>query len=513
LELVYLWVENYKNIHEQGFNFSSRFNCDYNEKTNELTIEENDDYIPNFFGKNINVTAIVGKNGSGKSSLLEYLESILSYNYGKKYKFILLFEFNGVIYRFPDENIKCNYNLDLKEVEDIKCLSYSNSIQNSKLSLDNQNIAQIIFEINNIKKEKNSFKLSTFMYLPIDIFYGKIDILEDFKKNIEWLLLGYTTIDSDNEEKKIVQEIENIENEYHAFLIMKYLQESKNEKRDIEFSYLLNKEKLSKEFLSKDDFEKFITTIEPCKFNSLSSKERDILMEYKYFFTFDFVDEKERRFTDLSHGEKVIFGQLLNIYYFLIQKEYTIFLFDEPELSLHPDWQKKYMNEVLTLLQKMNRNNHFIFTSHSPLLLSDIPKQNIIFLDKDEKGNCKIVDGLKEKKQTFGANIHTLLSDSFFMEDGLMGEFAKGKIMQIQKFHKKVLKYKENEKVKKAYICFYSKKQKEFEQIQSIIGEPFLQKIVKNQLEEIELILLGRDEAIDKEIARLQALKASSKNA
>ena len=47
MELVYLLVEDYKNIHKQGFNFSPRFSCEYD-----------DDYIENFFGKNINVTAI-----------------------------------------------------------------------------------------------------------------------------------------------------------------------------------------------------------------------------------------------------------------------------------------------------------------------------------------------------------------------------------------------------------------------------------------------------------------------
>ena len=62
MELVYLWVEDYKNIHEQGFNFSSKFNCHYDVENNELTIDENDDYIENFFGDNIYVTAIVGKN-------------------------------------------------------------------------------------------------------------------------------------------------------------------------------------------------------------------------------------------------------------------------------------------------------------------------------------------------------------------------------------------------------------------------------------------------------------------
>ncbi|MFT5660192.1 MAG: hypothetical protein ACI9TV_000833, partial [Sulfurimonas sp.] len=74
MELVYLWVEKYKNIEKQGFNFSPRFECKYDESTNELTINEKKDYV-NIFPDNINVTAIVGENGSGKSSLLQLLES------------------------------------------------------------------------------------------------------------------------------------------------------------------------------------------------------------------------------------------------------------------------------------------------------------------------------------------------------------------------------------------------------------------------------------------------------
>jgi AAA15 family ATPase/GTPase len=65
MELIYLYVEEYKNIKDQGFNFSSKYNCTY--KDNTLTIDKNKDYIDNFFGDNINISAIVGKNGSGKS--------------------------------------------------------------------------------------------------------------------------------------------------------------------------------------------------------------------------------------------------------------------------------------------------------------------------------------------------------------------------------------------------------------------------------------------------------------
>ena len=78
MELVYLWVEKYKNIIEQGFDFSPRFECKY--KDGNLTIcdkekkeSKDNEYLENFFGDKINVTAIVGENGSGKSNILEML--------------------------------------------------------------------------------------------------------------------------------------------------------------------------------------------------------------------------------------------------------------------------------------------------------------------------------------------------------------------------------------------------------------------------------------------------------
>ena len=96
MELVYLWVEDYKNIQKQGFNFSPRFRCEYDEEKNELKIvdkeETGESYPKNFFGDNINITAIVGENGSGKSSLVKLFEKIFLDKDSKKYIFISLNE-------------------------------------------------------------------------------------------------------------------------------------------------------------------------------------------------------------------------------------------------------------------------------------------------------------------------------------------------------------------------------------------------------------------------------------
>lgn len=112
-----------------------------------------------------------------------------------------------------------------------------------------------------------------------------------------------------------------------------------------------------------------------------------------------------------------------------------IFLLDEPEVTLHPQWQTSFIKLLNDNLPKMfpKRKLQIIISSHSPILVSDLPKTNILFLEKDDKtGDC-IVSNLNSMENTFGANIHTLYADAFFMKDkgGAMGEFAKGIIKQV----------------------------------------------------------------------------------
>ena len=61
MELIYLYIEKYKNIEKQGFNFSPCFRCRF--EGGVLSVEERE--YKSIFPENINITAIVGKNGSG----------------------------------------------------------------------------------------------------------------------------------------------------------------------------------------------------------------------------------------------------------------------------------------------------------------------------------------------------------------------------------------------------------------------------------------------------------------
>lgn len=109
-----------------------------------------------------------------------------------------------------------------------------------------------------------------------------------------------------------------------------------------------------------------------------------------------------------------------------------IILLDEPDLQLHPEWQQKFISLLLDLLYAYFPKVKFqiILTTHSPILLSDIPRKNVIFINKNPDGKSVVCSDLN-LKETFAANIHTLYNNSFFLDGVPIGEFAKHKIEEI----------------------------------------------------------------------------------
>jgi len=110
-----------------------------------------------------------------------------------------------------------------------------------------------------------------------------------------------------------------------------------------------------------------------------------------------------------------------------------LLIFDEADLSMHPRWQRMYMKWVIDFCKQVFRDIYvkIVITTHSPILLSDFPAHDVLYLQKDREGKIFAYTG---KSNTFGSNIHTLFLNSFFLEDhGIMGAFAEEKINFIAK--------------------------------------------------------------------------------
>ena len=473
MELVYLWVEGYKNIEKQGFNFSPRFMCEYDEKTEKLEIIDKDEtgefYPKNFFGDNINVTAIVGENGSGKSSIISLFMEIIYSKVMNNY--ILVFD-NG--YSSNIENISTSFN---KRENITKEILYS-----------------IVFDFSlgdgYILNQKNEDYKKNYSLEPSRNYYsgsmGGISKIENqsynatmyanaiyFFKYFDTSIIKYLKLPLFNKLKYIsITKIGNIHKEKAVLRI-------------IENSSEVFKNDLLDGILEKDiqqNMSKIIgTLIEKVKnitFEVFFDKDYSLIQEdILLLFKFKFIDDNNLDFTLLSKGQQQIisyFGILARLKRHFGDKKNINIFFDEVESTFHPDWQRNFINLLIQLVIKSNlldnkQKLNLVFATHSPFILSDLPKESIIFLEKGKQ-----VYPFEDGKQTFGANIHTLLSHGFFMKDGLMGEFAKSKIDDV-------IKYLNNDK--KSTITT----DKDAQNIIDIIGEPIikreLQRMLKNKME------------------------------
>lgn len=142
----------------------------------------------------------------------------------------------------------------------------------------------------------------------------------------------------------------------------------------------------------------------------------------------------------MSSGERQLLNSASSIVYHLknITKSVTKGLkvayynvnviLEEVELYFHPEYQRQFIKYLLEQIGNAglpaNLAINMIFVTHSPFVLSDVPRQNVLFLN-----NGKPVCTMQE--DTFGANIHTLLQNGFFLNSVPIGEFAKSKINQM----------------------------------------------------------------------------------
>lgn len=115
-----------------------------------------------------------------------------------------------------------------------------------------------------------------------------------------------------------------------------------------------------------------------------TSIESKLLEEYSVLASYDLVDlanieftkdveDKKFFLTEASSGELCILFNILAIAGSISNN--SIVLLDEPELSLHPDWQRDFLPLIQTIFSNYN-SCHFILATHSPSIVSSIPTTN-----------------------------------------------------------------------------------------------------------------------------------------
>jgi ABC-type dipeptide/oligopeptide/nickel transport system ATPase component len=462
MELVYLWVEKYKNIENQGFNFSPRFRCEYDEDTNELSIINVKQDIKSIYGSNVLITGIIGENGAGKSSLGgEFISKKLFGPITTK-GCILLIENNNKLFLLNDTKMK----IILKSETEI-VIGFSEDFSEIINTLfNNKSISEESYNHNNLLKSEFAFLSKKGNYG--NNIYSALNGLGFRKTRPDLYNIGRYVF-------SIISEFSSRDNQFSAnsYRVIRPL-----ERKDInQYDTIIGKLDGLQEIINLLDF----------PFTVIKTKTK---------IEFLTKDKTKLLFGNLSFGQKFAIHMLASIYHRIKHNKISIFFLDEVTLSMNPRLERKFIHILLSIVKKVEEelqesiSVHFIITSHSPFVLSDIPKENVIFLKKDENTARCVNDTNNVHFETFGANIHSLLANGFFMKDGLMGEFAKEKINQVYNF---IVQKDTN----------FIKTKEEAQNIINLIGEPMLRKELqflydeKFEVDEIDKQIREYEEAIE----------------
>jgi hypothetical protein len=551
MEILYLWIESYRNLNEQGFNFSTEFifnlekTVDGDKSEYLLTIIKNDRYIPNFFDNPFitNATAVIGQNGTGKSNLLDFIKKYLPINNHEwPSGGIIAYRIDNQLYLlFPDSmNLKISDNTSSfnrfpypyrlpreaegvhKTYADAHYIYYSNIVdlrreeiylggftnistlacilsdnEYDALGLSNKLTDSFSkYKANEIRrnvqfllsKDRSLLKFQLPEFLYIDWLTNEKKILSDKYPDIQ-TVLGLFSQETDS--KVPVQGVESILDQIYIAVWLNFLY-TFLERSSYRISLPITvpgpsqniRNYISQFFLSAGAMEitdpaigavevhvrtfQEMAVLVPQFLDHFESKLRDgtIILDdnpflggksLKFSITENTQKDLEKLLTlyiqvkgipdfldfswrSLSSGQQSFFTLLSRFYHLKVSEQNPsqslVILIDEGDIYFHPEWQKKFFDMTLTFLAGLFPQKYIqlIFTSNTPFIASDLPKDNIIFIEKvgDMNHSQIMVHGPENSRsETFAGNIHTMLSDSFYMRGALIGDFAKKRIDKI----------------------------------------------------------------------------------
>ncbi|MBK24699.1 MAG: hypothetical protein CME70_11945 [Halobacteriovorax sp.] len=113
-----------------------------------------------------------------------------------------------------------------------------------------------------------------------------------------------------------------------------------------------------------------------------------------------------------------LFSRLYSAFSSNIKGTSFMIILDEPDIYLHPEWQRTFLKDLRDFLRKIESKSskemsfQLLLTSHSPLLIGDLKKDSVKVLKRSNRGStledvCDL---------TFGSNIHTSYAITFSLD-------------------------------------------------------------------------------------------------
>lgn len=303
----------------------------------------------------LDTIVFIGENGTGKTTILREIYNLMDLenmqNSGNKIFLELEENEKAILKKYPLEK---NNNIIMEEDILYDCID----------------IKKEVYDFEDIEKDKYKSKV---IYLPTEVNFNSL-------KSVDRTFRYKYKFRNEINENLISDLPSAIANKVYVEMIM-------NEDLPARES----KEKVCKEVNSV--FESVDLDIE---FVGLSKDENTVPI-------FRNIEGKEFDINGLSSGEKQLFLRALSLKFLNVNN--SIILIDEPEISLHPRWQRKIVN----VYENIGENNQIIIATHSPHIIGNVKKEQLRVLKKDKEG-IKVMNS-DELDETYGKTVESILME------------------------------------------------------------------------------------------------------
>lgn len=255
-------------------------------------------------------------------------------------------------------NNQNNVTLSNEDKEDVNkryLIRMLSADKNSPYAENNLNeiISPVLF-----KDEK--FRIPNRPYANTDENSVSQGSLKGINKTLKELLIDFLGYESNSNKEK------SIDSSAETEAILHNLKELASENKEIENSFEALKNAVKTAMANHNGFpkkkESKIKHFESLLNDFFSCTEKEVSRDERSFLAFKNKNDEIITWKDLSKGEKNLLGLFLLA--FLSSDKNTLFILDEPDLSLHIEWQRK----LIEILLQLAPESQFIIATHSPAM-------------------------------------------------------------------------------------------------------------------------------------------------